>query len=97
MEREMQAITNADVGFKPKMPAQVQSDAYSSPNMAIFCRTQTSRKQSLEPSQQNPETSFPAQVVLNVIPRKTGKRYPVGAGQSAGELHQSDACDQLAH
>ena len=78
-------ITNADVGFlKPKMPAQVRVDAYPFTQYGdIPAELKRVGKQSLEPSQQNPEPTFPAQVVLKrQYLEKRGKRYPVAAGQS---------------
>ena len=59
-------ITNADVGFlRPKMPAQVRVDAYPFTQYGnIPGELKRVGKQSLEPSQQNPEPRFPAQVVL---------------------------------
>ena len=78
-------ISNADVGFlRPMMPAQVRVDAYSFTQYGdIPGELKRVGKQSLEPSQQNPEPTFPAQVVLKrQYLEKRGKRYPVAAGQS---------------
>ena len=78
-------ITNADVGFlRPKMQAQVRVDAYPFTQYGdIPGELKRVGKQSLEPSQQNPEPMFPAQVVLQrQYLEKRGKRYPVAAGQS---------------
>ena len=78
-------ITNADVGFlRPKMPARVRVDAYPFTQYGdIPGELKRVGKQSLEPSQQNPEPRFPAQVVLKrQYLEKRGKRFHVGAGQS---------------
>ena len=78
-------ITNADVGFlRPKMQAQVRVDAYPFTQYGdIPGELKRVGKQSLEPSQQNPEPMFPAQVVLKrQYLEKRSKRYPVAAGQS---------------
>ncbi len=78
-------ITNADVGFlKPRMPAQVRVDAYPFTQYGdIPGELIRVGKQSLEPNQQNPEPSFPAQVMLQrQYLEKSGKRFPVAAGQS---------------
>ena len=78
-------VTNADVGFlRPKMPAQVRVDAYPFTQYGdIPGELKRVGKQSLEPSQQNPEPRFPAQVVLKrQYLEKRGKRFHVAAGQS---------------
>ena len=78
-------ITNADVGFlRPKMPARVRVDAYPFTQFGdIPGELKRVGKQSLEPSQQNPEPRFPAQVVLKrQYLEKSGKRFHVAAGQS---------------
>ena len=78
-------ITNADVGFlRPKMPARVRVDAYPFTQYGdIPGELKRVGKQSLEPSQQNPEPRFPAQVVLKrQYLEKRGKRFHVAAGQS---------------
>ena len=78
-------VTNADVGFlRPKMQAQVRVDAYPFTQYGdIPGELKRVGKQSLEPSPQNPEPMFPAQVVLKrQYLEKRDKRYPVAAGQS---------------
>ena len=78
-------ITNADVGFlRPKMPARVRVDAYPFTQYGdIPGELKRLGKQSLEPSQQNPEPRFPAQVALKrQYLEKRGKRFHVAAGQS---------------
>ena len=78
-------ITNADVGFlRPKLPARVRVDAYPFTQFGdIPGELKHVGKQSLEPSQQNPEPRFPAQVVLKrQYLEKSGKRFHVAAGQS---------------